>query len=131
MLRRLGLLAVVAVLGLGLLAIAGCGGDDKKGATPTPAPPNRTSDEAIGTPTEEQVKAAVGACRQSIASQPQLKPGLTARLERICDRAASQDVAGARKSSLDVCRRIIEELVPTGSARDQALVACEQSAEAP
>lgn len=132
MLRRLGLLAAVAVLGLGLLAIAGCGGDDeKKSATPTATTTASGSGGEIGTPNEERVKAAVGACKQSIASQPQLTSRFTSKLEGICDDGSGVDLEAARKASEVVCRKIIKKLVPEGSARDQALTACDQAAEAP
>ena len=124
MLSKLALLLAVAVL-----AIAGCGGDDKK-SSPTPAATGG-SGAKIGSPSEEQIKAAVASCKQSIDSQPQLKDSLETELQEICEKAASGGVDDARKASAEVCVKIIEDLVPAGAPRDQALVACEQAGEAP
>lgn len=130
MLRKLGLLLAVAVLGLGLLAIAGCGGDDKKDK-PQPTPEATGALPEVGTPDEEQVKAAVASCQASIKSQPQINSRLRTELEDTCDKGADGDVEEALQASEDVCVKIIRHLVPRGSSREQAMTACQETAKAP
>ena len=57
--------------------------------------------------------------------RPQLSEDLKNDLKDICDEAADGDEEDLREATVEICVRIVEETVPAGSARDQALDACE------
>ena len=99
----------------GAIALTGCGAGDygvPGGAGPG-APP------ATG-------KEAVAQCEQSIASAPQLSGKVKKELEDVCKDAAGGDEQAVRKATQQVCEAIIEESVPSGPARTQALAACKR-----
>lgn len=128
------------LLACGLL-LAACGGDDDEdlpedgapGVTET-APPDETQTETgpdgagerpLDAPTEE----AIDQCRQSAQAAEQLSPEVRDDLARLCEQAAEGDADAVREATLDVCRKIVEESVPEGTARQRALASCEQAAE--
>jgi hypothetical protein len=94
-----------------VLVVAGCGGGG--GQTPTGAPPG-------------SAEQAVAQCEQSIQAAPQLSRGVKSELEDICKDAAKGDEQAVRKATKQVCEKIIEETVPAGAAREQALQSCKQ-----
>lgn len=153
--RRRPQLLVAALLAFGLLA-AGCGDDDedKKDDSPAttqsapPAETTTTGDEAgdaqtTTTETESEQPAGDGddpyapgaeirkraaeACKQSVQAAQQLSEGVRSDLEEICEEAADGDEKDLRDASRRVCERIIEESVPAGSGREQALESCAQA----
>jgi hypothetical protein len=141
------LLLMAALLACGLIA-AGCGGDDDDSADDSPAttetaPPVDTTatetteseDDSGGTTPpadDETIDAAVEACKEGVRSSGQeLSDDLVSDLEDLCEQAADGDEAELREASLEICRRIVEETVPEGPARDQALETCDQSVPTP
>jgi hypothetical protein len=50
-------------------------------------------------------------------------------LEKVCEEAAEGDEEAVRKATRKVCERTIQETVPAGPARDQALGSCRQATE--
>jgi hypothetical protein len=136
------LLILGALLACGLIA-AGCGGDDDDGGddspaatTETPLEIEPTDDEGADdvTPPEDvdSIEEAVEACKEGVqSSSAQLSEDLRNDLEDICEQAAEGDEEELREASLDICRRVVEETVPEGPGRDQALDACEASVPTP
>jgi len=135
------LLLLSALLACGLIA-AGCGDDDDDGGDDAPAAPTETpleiepDDEGADdvTPPEDvgSVEEAVEACKEGVqSSSAQLSEDLRNDLEDICEQAAEGDEEEIREASLDICRRVVEETVPEGPGRDQALDACEASVPTP
>ncbi|HYH59900.1 MAG TPA: hypothetical protein VD790_11885 [Thermoleophilaceae bacterium] len=143
------LLLLAALLACGLIA-AGCGddddddgGDDSPATTET-APPADTT-ESDDTESEDSgddsgdtvtppanVDQAVEACKESVqASGGQLSDDVVADLEDLCEEAAEGDEDDIREASLEICRKIVEDTVPAGATRDQALDACEASVPTP
>jgi hypothetical protein len=132
MIRKLGPLAVALMLAA-LFAI-GCGDDNKSdsggssgGGTATQSSGGGTStDSGGGTDVSDnpQVKAAVASCKQSIDSNPAVKDDIKGDLEAICDKAASGNADDVKKAIKEVCEKIVESTVPSGSAQDQAKAAC-------
>ena len=143
MLKRLGLMLVLGAL------VAGCGDDDDDGggivpggASPTATATATATADAAATPTatatedssggtaapsDADVQAAVDACKQAIAAQPQLSDSVRADLEETCEEAAEGDEDGVREATKEVCEALVKESGATGDALDQALAACEQS----
>ena len=102
--RKLYLLLVV-MLASGMLA-AGCGGGDDDGG---------------------DGGATVESCKQSVDQAQGLSSGVKNDLRDLCEKAGSGDEEEARKASQDVCVKIVEETIPSGSVRDQAVDACKQN----
>ncbi len=119
------LMGLAALLACGVIA-AGCGddnddnGDDSPAATES-APADTTGDV-------DSVEEAVAACTENVQSTAQqLSDELRGELEDLCDKAASGDEEDVRDAALEACKKVIEETVPEGAGRDQALAACENS----
>jgi hypothetical protein len=110
MTRGLWLLLVGALAGA--LVVAGCG--------PT------TGGGGSGSGTPQTGEQAVAQCEQSIQSAPQLSGKVKKELEDVCQDAAKGDEQAVRRATKQVCETIIEETVPAGPAREQALTSCEQ-----
>src|SRR5688500_2385667 len=119
-------LIVVALLACGLIA-AGCGDDDDDNGSDSPAAaettPTDTTSEDLGS-----AEDAVEACKDGVEQTAgELSEDLRNDLEQLCEDAADGDEEEIREASIDICRRVAEEVVPEGSGRDQALEACESA----
>lgn len=136
------LLILVGLLVAGAV-VAGCGEEENgsEGAgTPTTetgggGSADPTTEEGGGSggaqPSEQQIEEAVAECKRQIDAQPGASDDLRADLERICENAASGDEQAVRDASKEVCTKLIEENVPDGPAREQALSACEDAGRTP
>lgn len=133
MIRKHGPLAVALLLAA-LFAVA-CGGGDKKssnggssGTTTATQSSGTTATQSSGGGADvsdnPQVKAAVASCKQSIDSNPSVKDDIKGDLKAICDKAASGNPEDVKTAIKDVCVKIVESTVPSGSAQDQAKTAC-------
>ena len=135
-------LAVLALLGV---VAVGCGSDDKdkssSGDSSSQSKEKKATPEADkGTKAEKgndsnlsnpQVKQAVASCKQNIKQAAQLSPSVKKDLKKICEQAASGDEDAVRKASRDVCKKIVQDSVPAGAARETAVKSCDQSTAAP
>jgi hypothetical protein len=133
MLRKFLVMAMMLVFAFGAVAIAGCGGNDEKssGSSTTESTDTGSSTDSgdSGNVSDNpQVKAAVDQCKQAIDAQPALKDSTKTDLKDLCDKAASGDIKDAQEASKEVCKKIVEDTVPEGSARDQAEEACAAAA---
>ena len=70
-----------------------------------------------------EIKAAVAACKQSIASAPTLSSDEKVKLAALCDKAGSGDLAGLQKATAQVCQEIVKESVPQ-AAQAAASASC-------
>ena len=137
MLKRLSVLMMVFVFAF---AVVACGDDEEEssggGGTTTEEvqeTPEATEEEGGGggggsTEDNPQVQAAVEQCKTAIQAQPQLSDDLKGELEELCDKAASGDIKDAQEASVEVCKKIAEEMVPDEAAREQVIQSCEQAA---
>ena len=135
-------LVVIGLLVAGVV-VAGCGGDDNNdnGGGTTAAQTDTggssggdtsTSDSGGGgNPSNPQVQQAVDACKQQIAAQPGISDSVKKDLTGICEKAASGDEQAVRDATKQVCTKLVQENVPEGPARDQALTACDQAGQTP
>ena len=137
-------IVAIALLVAGAL-VAGCGDDDNdSGGSDTAAtqPETETGGGSGGETTEEsgggganpsnpQVQQAVDACKQQIEAQPGISDDVKADLSDICEKAASGDEQAVRDATKEVCTKLVEENVPEGPAREQALQACDQAGQTP
>jgi hypothetical protein len=139
------LLLLAALLACGVIA-AGCGDDDSDSAdddspATTDVMPADTSDsESDDSASDDSavpgngaaVEQALENCRKAVqASGGQLEQDTIDSLKQICENAATGDEDDVRKASLEICKKVIEDSVPEGPARDQALDACEKSVPQP
>jgi len=139
-------LVVIALLVAGAVVV-GCGDDDDGGGDNTAAQTQSTDtgggsggDETTtedsggsggGNPSDPQVQQAVEACKQQIEAQPGISDSVKSDLSDICEKAASGDEQAVRDATKEVCTKLVEENVPEGPARDQALTACDQAGQTP
>jgi hypothetical protein len=108
-------------------AQAGGGTTGGGAATPTTAVTTTGGTTAAGAglnPNDPQVKAAIAACKQSVAAQPTLSAGANKDLATLCEKAASGDAAAVKKATKEVCIKVVKESVPAGAAQDAALASC-------
>ena len=115
----------VALIACGLI-LGGCGGDDDDADVPaaTTATQTATQEQAIG--------QTVEGCKQGVRTGArQLSDDLRGDLEEICEQSVEGDPEDVRRATLDICKRIAEESVPAGPAREQAEKTCERSVPAP
>jgi hypothetical protein len=133
MIRRLSACLVVAVLGGAF--IAGCGSSSSSTSssqtvtTAAPAAAGTTSTSAAAISgsgsNSVEVQQAVAACKAAIHAAPTLTASTKTKLEGVCNKAASGDVAGARKVAREVCVEVVNASpVPSGPAKEQALASC-------
>ena len=129
MLRRsvVSMLAVIALSG----ALIACGEDDTP-ATDSAVQEQRTDGAAEGgnaVQPSQDIRAAIEACKQSVRDRPELSDAAKADLEKICEEADSGDPEDIKAATRKVCERVVEEQVPEGEARDQALESCRTATE--
>lgn len=137
-------LVVIALLVAGAVVV-GCGDDDDGGdnsaaqtqSTDTGGGGSSGGDTSTedsgggGNASNPQVKQAVEACKQQIEAQPGISDSVKSDLSDICEKAASGDEQAVRDATKEVCTKLVEENVPSGPARDQALTACDQAGQTP
>ncbi len=133
---------LVAVLLCGAL-VAGCGSSSSTtsssttASTPattsttapsTPAPAATTSSSPTTTPSSA-VSAAGAAqyeaiCKSIIARAPTLSASVKAKVEGICSKAATGDLAGARAAAKEVCVEVINASPVPAVDKEKALAGC-------
>ena len=139
---RLRLLVVVVGLLVAGAVVVGCGDDNGSGGGDTgasaPAETTEATTEESGggsgggaNPSDPQIQQAVEACKQQIGAQPGISEDVKTDLEEICEKAASGDEQAVQDATKEVCVKLIEENVPEGPAREQALAACDQAGQTP
>jgi hypothetical protein len=142
---RLRLVLVVIALLVAGAVVVGCGDDDDGGngggggntaaeTTDTGGGGGGATEEPSGggaDPSNPQVQQAVEACKQQIEAQPTLSDDVKSDLTEICEKAASGDEQAVRDATKEVCTKLVEENVPEGPAREQALAACDQAGQTP
>ena len=143
MIRELSKWLVVALVGS--VFIAGCGSSSnstsssQSSSTPapssaaggttssTPVTTGTTSTAPTSTPSAAGVAQAVAACKSIITRAPTLSAATKAKVEDICNKAASGDLAGARAAAKEVCAEVINASPIPGPAKAQALAACQHA----
>jgi len=136
MIRPISSWLLVALAGGALLA--GCGSSSgnstsssqaSSAAAPTvPAAAGTSSTSAAGTPggaaSVAGVQQAVTACKSVIRAAPTLSASTKAKVEGVCNKAASGDEAGARRAAKEVCVEVINASPVPAVAKQQALASC-------
>jgi len=108
---------VVAVLASGTLAVGCGGGDDNEGGN-----------DNGGVPSGD-VKQAEANCQRQVDQAQGLAGDVKSDLKKSCEAAARGDEDAVRRATRKVCVKIVEQNVPAGPARNQAVDACKQSGQ--
>jgi hypothetical protein len=120
------MLGLAALLACGVIA-AGCGDDDDD-SSGDDSPVATESEPTATTGDAGSVEEAVQSCKEGVqANAGQLSEDLRGELEDLCDKAASGDEQDLRDATIEACKKVIEETVPEGAGRDQAVAACDNS----
>lgn len=142
---RMRLVLVVIALFVAGAVVVGCGDDDEGSGGGTTAAETQTdtgggsgggetTEESGGggaDPSNPQVQQAIEACKQQIEAQPGISADVKSDLVEVCEKAASGDEQAVREATKEVCTKLIEENVPEGPAREQALASCDQAGATP
>jgi hypothetical protein len=131
--------SLLIVLACGAL-IAGCGSSGSTDSSSTAATsstkaPSKSVQAAAasalaraasgGAVGAAKLAQAVAACKTVIHTDPTLSATLKGKIEGICNKAASGNIAGARAAAKEVCLEIINgSPIPAGPDKQQALAAC-------
>jgi hypothetical protein len=129
-LRRSIVLLATALAG-GVLLV-GCGGGSKSSSSSqTPQAPSTSSSAATpttpstSTPSSAAAIArAVGACRAVIGAAPNLSAAVKSKVEGICNKASSGDLAGARKAAREVCAEVVNAEPVPAVVKEHARAQC-------
>jgi hypothetical protein len=138
--RRSQLLAGV-VLCSALICGCGGGGSSTTNGSTASTPASGTSTAAATTssaapPTSvipngpisaAQLAAAVAECKSVIKRAPTLSASLKGKVEAICNKAASGNIAAARAAAREVCDEVINSTPIPKAEKAQALAACKTS----
>jgi hypothetical protein len=138
--RRSQLLAGV-VLCSALICGCGGGGSSTMNGSTASTPASGTSTAAATTssaapPTSvipngpisaAQLAAAVAECKSVITRAPTLSASLKGKVEAICNKAASGNIAAARAAAREVCDEVINSTPIPKAEKAQALAACKTS----
>jgi hypothetical protein len=121
------LLSLVAALVL-MVALPACGEDEPTtgGTTQEQATPQ---DGTATEPSDQDLEAAIDACKQSVENAPQLSDTAKRDIQSICEEGDPSDAEQVKENAGKVCQRIVEESVPEGAARDQAVETCKTATE--
>lgn len=150
--RLITLMAALLVLGF---VVAGCGDDDSSSDSSDTAAQTVTdsvTDDEVVTDTEtvtdetdtgtvtsddnggavvpKNLEQAVEQCKKNVNAAPQLSEDTKDDLEEICDKATSGDPEAMREAAAEVCRKVVEDSIPSGTpGRDRALAACDKNTQ--
>lgn len=126
--------AWLAVSLVGGVLLAGCGSSSTTTSATTSAPTSAaTTPSSTSTPTSPSIPTGAGAagvvqavaiCKSAIQRDPQLSAAVKAKVEGICNKAASGDLAGARAAVKEVCVEVINASPIPAASKEQALAAC-------
>jgi hypothetical protein len=137
MMRKLSTWLLVASAGGAL--VAGCGSSSTASSSSQSSPTAAASGPTAGTPIPipSGATAAAGAtprpsalqsvasCKQSIQAQKSILPSAKAKLEAVCEKAASGDPSALHKAAQEACVEIVNAAhVPAGAYRERALAYC-------
>ena len=121
------LLSLIAALALAA-ALPACGDDEPStgGTTQEQTTDGGTSTAPSGS---EEVQQAIDACKQSVENAPQLSADVKSEIQALCEEGDTSDPEQVKDNAGRVCERIVEESVPEGPARDQAIETCKTASE--
>ena len=123
---------IAMAVGLALFVVAGCGGDDSTSSTSAETTAaettaaETTSEDTDAVPADSD--AVVAACQQAVEAQGiPISDDVKAQIQTICEEAAQNggDPEALQAASQEVCTLVVEDNLPEGAARDQALKSCD------
>jgi hypothetical protein len=117
-------------LAAGIL-LAGCGSSSSSTSGSTPSTTATTSSTSpsttstTGTTASPATATAVESCKRGTKAIPTLSSSTRSKIERICEKAGTGDVAATRVAAREVCEEIVKASpLPEGSAKQHAVAGC-------
>jgi hypothetical protein len=120
--------------------LAGCGSSSSSstsGSTPstttttTPSTTTTTTPStttATGTIKSSTAATAVESCKRGAKAIPTLSSSTRSKIEAICEKAGTGDVAATRVAAREVCEAIVKASpLPEGSAKQHAIARCKEA----
>ena len=110
--------------------LAGCGSSSSSstsGSTPTATTSSTTpsTTSATGTIKSPATATAVESCKRGAKAIPTLSSSTRSKIEAICEKAGTGDVAATRTAAREVCEAIVKASpLPEGSAKQHAIARC-------
>jgi hypothetical protein len=87
-----------------------------------------TSDDNGGAVVPKNLEQAVDQCKKNVNASSQLSADTKSDLEEICEKAGSGNEQDIRAAAAEVCKKIIDDTLPSGTpGRDQALAGCDNA----
>jgi ABC-type glycerol-3-phosphate transport system substrate-binding protein len=131
------LLLILAMALSAALIAAGCGDDDSTTSTSAESTSAETTTEDTAATSTDAVTGAdaasvEAACKQAIEAQGvPISDDVKAEIEQICQDAAANgdDPEALQAASQKVCELVVEDNLPEGPTRDQALKTCETAGQ--
>ena len=123
---------IAMAVSLALFVVAGCGDDDSTSSTSAETTAaettaaETTSEDTDAVPADSD--AVVAACQQAVEAQGiPISDDVKAQIQTICEEAAQNggDPEALQAASQEVCTLVVEDNLPEGDARDQALKSCD------
>ncbi|MDQ6604940.1 MAG: hypothetical protein M3Z06_00160 [Actinomycetota bacterium] len=108
--------SLVALGAVGAALLAGCGSSSSSTSS---AP----AGGAAAVADNPAVKAAVAQCKTAINSAPQLSADSKAKLDGLCDKAASGKLNDLKSVTYEVCKQVIKDSLPAAQ-QQTALASC-------
>jgi hypothetical protein len=113
-------LLVVVLVG-GALA-AGCGSSSSTSSTQASSSQTATQPQPLSPAAAAQARAT---CMQRVQAQASISASTKAKLEQICNQAATTNPAAIQKATQEACIALLNAShVPAGAARERALAVC-------
>ncbi len=110
------------VLGALLVGCGQGGGTASSRSSPPPTTDAGSALDTLGISNTRAVRQAVATCKRTVRGAPLISDHEKVKLIAVCDKAASGDLAGARRIAIDVCHEIVGALPEF--VRTQAPIAC-------
>lgn len=139
--RRSPLLAVALLCGA---LLAGCGSSSSTTSSTTPTATSTPASTAAATTASTSSTSTAGAaaaagaagaagagvaeyvaiCKSIVQREPTLSASVKSKVEGICNKAASGDLAGARAAAKEVCVEVINASPIPTAEKEKAIAAC-------
>ena len=130
------LLTILAAVMLLALSVAACGDDgdgssNNGGDTAAETQSGDTTAEDTATTdadVPDNLDEAIDQCKENVNQASQLSADTKGDLEEICEKAGSGNEEDIREAAVEVCKKIIDDTIPSGTpGREQALAGCDRA----
>jgi uncharacterized protein YceK len=117
--------------------LAGCGSSSSSSSSSSGSTPSTTATASSTTPSTTSATGAtknpaaataVESCRRGAKAIPTLSSSTRSKIEAICEKAGTGDVAATRVAAVEVCEAIVKASpLPEGSVKHHAIERCKSA----